>query len=307
MRRKQQQQPLPAGFQICLAEEWCPGCVNFGHTVAICPSQYQEERWSDVPEEREEEPLWWYLACGEGDHPTSRCPGQAWRELSAQKRVKWRSACAWRCRIAVTWGDLLAIAWDRLLTIAWGCCLSCFAWGCCLSCSGGRAPSVFDYLLFEPGERAGLVMCSRGDGVKTPSLELSWECGWSLNKKHLIPESLTWENHNPCSQGTRRSALGKSQPVQSGDSSVCTGKITTRAVRGLVGLHCENHNPCSQGTRRSALGKSQPVQSGDSSVCTGKITTRAVRGLVGLHWENHNPCSLGTRRSALGIPQGVLH
>ncbi|MGH0176194.1 UNVERIFIED_CONTAM: hypothetical protein FKN15_002081 [Acipenser sinensis] len=28
-----------------MVDEWCPGCGEFGHTVAICPTQYQGEEW----------------------------------------------------------------------------------------------------------------------------------------------------------------------------------------------------------------------------------------------------------------------
>ncbi|MGH0143519.1 UNVERIFIED_CONTAM: hypothetical protein FKN15_040175 [Acipenser sinensis] len=32
---------LPSICQVCLVDEWCIGCDEFKHTVAICPSQYQ--------------------------------------------------------------------------------------------------------------------------------------------------------------------------------------------------------------------------------------------------------------------------
>ncbi|MGH0144228.1 UNVERIFIED_CONTAM: hypothetical protein FKN15_002643 [Acipenser sinensis] len=43
--RKQQKwrQQLPPGDVV--VDEWCPGCGEFGHTVAICPTQYQGEEW----------------------------------------------------------------------------------------------------------------------------------------------------------------------------------------------------------------------------------------------------------------------
>ncbi|MGH0144009.1 UNVERIFIED_CONTAM: hypothetical protein FKN15_002402 [Acipenser sinensis] len=43
MRRQQQLQQRPPG--VVVVNEWCPGCGEFGHTVAICPTQYQGEEW----------------------------------------------------------------------------------------------------------------------------------------------------------------------------------------------------------------------------------------------------------------------
>ncbi|MGH0125907.1 UNVERIFIED_CONTAM: hypothetical protein FKN15_026456 [Acipenser sinensis] len=47
-KRQQQQQQLPPGdvCPIYIVDEWCPGCGEFGHTVAICPTQYQGEEWT---------------------------------------------------------------------------------------------------------------------------------------------------------------------------------------------------------------------------------------------------------------------
>ncbi|MGH0132170.1 UNVERIFIED_CONTAM: hypothetical protein FKN15_016486 [Acipenser sinensis] len=36
-----------------LAAELCPGCGAYGHTVAICPTQYEEELPLQEPEEEE--------------------------------------------------------------------------------------------------------------------------------------------------------------------------------------------------------------------------------------------------------------
>ncbi|RXM95987.1 Fibroblast growth factor 20 [Acipenser ruthenus] len=43
-----QQQQLPPGDvgPSYMVDEWCPGCGEFGHTVAICPTQYQGEEWA---------------------------------------------------------------------------------------------------------------------------------------------------------------------------------------------------------------------------------------------------------------------
>ncbi|MGH0191387.1 UNVERIFIED_CONTAM: hypothetical protein FKN15_062433 [Acipenser sinensis] len=38
-----------------LAAELCPGCGKYGHTVAICPSQYREEPERPTPEWEEPE------------------------------------------------------------------------------------------------------------------------------------------------------------------------------------------------------------------------------------------------------------
>ncbi|MGH0136966.1 UNVERIFIED_CONTAM: hypothetical protein FKN15_071069 [Acipenser sinensis] len=42
-----QQQQLPPGDvgPSYMVDEWCPGCGEFGHTVAICLTQYQGEEW----------------------------------------------------------------------------------------------------------------------------------------------------------------------------------------------------------------------------------------------------------------------
>ncbi|MGH0123746.1 UNVERIFIED_CONTAM: hypothetical protein FKN15_005195 [Acipenser sinensis] len=40
---RRQRQQLPPG--VVVVDEWCPGCGEFGHTVAICPTQYQGEEW----------------------------------------------------------------------------------------------------------------------------------------------------------------------------------------------------------------------------------------------------------------------
>ncbi|MGH0132006.1 UNVERIFIED_CONTAM: hypothetical protein FKN15_078308 [Acipenser sinensis] len=44
-QKRRQQQQLPPGDvgHRYVVDEWCPGCGEFGHTVAICPTQYQEE------------------------------------------------------------------------------------------------------------------------------------------------------------------------------------------------------------------------------------------------------------------------
>ncbi|MGH0126173.1 UNVERIFIED_CONTAM: hypothetical protein FKN15_005569 [Acipenser sinensis] len=41
---RRQRQQLPPG--VVVVDEWCPGCGEFGHTVAICPTQYQGEEWA---------------------------------------------------------------------------------------------------------------------------------------------------------------------------------------------------------------------------------------------------------------------
>ncbi|MGH0143012.1 UNVERIFIED_CONTAM: hypothetical protein FKN15_052308 [Acipenser sinensis] len=46
-KRRQQQQLPPGDVGPCyVVDEWCPGCGEFGHTVAICPTQYQGEEWA---------------------------------------------------------------------------------------------------------------------------------------------------------------------------------------------------------------------------------------------------------------------
>ncbi|MGH0176504.1 UNVERIFIED_CONTAM: hypothetical protein FKN15_004245 [Acipenser sinensis] len=58
---KTQQQQLPPGDigPIYVVNEWCSGCGEFGHTVAISPTQYQGEEWEEpecpVPEWEEPE------------------------------------------------------------------------------------------------------------------------------------------------------------------------------------------------------------------------------------------------------------
>ncbi|MGH0126497.1 UNVERIFIED_CONTAM: hypothetical protein FKN15_048814 [Acipenser sinensis] len=42
-RQQKQWQQLPP--RVVVVDEWCPGCGEFGHTVAICPTQYQGEEW----------------------------------------------------------------------------------------------------------------------------------------------------------------------------------------------------------------------------------------------------------------------
>ncbi|MGH0120346.1 UNVERIFIED_CONTAM: hypothetical protein FKN15_064806 [Acipenser sinensis] len=44
-RRQQQQLPLGDVGPIYVVDEWCPGCGEFGHTMAICPTQYKGEEW----------------------------------------------------------------------------------------------------------------------------------------------------------------------------------------------------------------------------------------------------------------------
>ncbi|MGH0136307.1 UNVERIFIED_CONTAM: hypothetical protein FKN15_032348 [Acipenser sinensis] len=51
-QKRQQQQQLPPGDvgPRYVVDEWCPGCGEFGHTVAICPTQYQEEEVEPQPQ-----------------------------------------------------------------------------------------------------------------------------------------------------------------------------------------------------------------------------------------------------------------
>ncbi|MGH0117697.1 UNVERIFIED_CONTAM: hypothetical protein FKN15_036877 [Acipenser sinensis] len=100
----QQQQQLPPGDvgPIYVVDEWCPGCGKFGHTVAICPTQYQGEEWAAQasqdqvlrgrPQKREipaaatkRESSWddilqvvmhdcWCPICGEQGHSPLNCP-----------------------------------------------------------------------------------------------------------------------------------------------------------------------------------------------------------------------------------------
>ncbi|MGH0122110.1 UNVERIFIED_CONTAM: hypothetical protein FKN15_013029 [Acipenser sinensis] len=58
-----------------LAAELCPGCGEYGHTVAICPSQYREEPERPTPEweqTRRGEPVHPAPRRGEPMHPTLR-------------------------------------------------------------------------------------------------------------------------------------------------------------------------------------------------------------------------------------------
>ncbi|MGH0155254.1 UNVERIFIED_CONTAM: hypothetical protein FKN15_072709 [Acipenser sinensis] len=43
--RQQQQLPLGDVDPSYVVDGWCPGCGEFGHTVAICPTQYQGQEW----------------------------------------------------------------------------------------------------------------------------------------------------------------------------------------------------------------------------------------------------------------------
>ncbi|MGH0183658.1 UNVERIFIED_CONTAM: hypothetical protein FKN15_012760 [Acipenser sinensis] len=54
-QKRRQQQQLPPGdvgprYGV---DEWWPGCGEFGHTVAICPTQYQEEEVEPQPQEED--------------------------------------------------------------------------------------------------------------------------------------------------------------------------------------------------------------------------------------------------------------
>ncbi|MGH0175394.1 UNVERIFIED_CONTAM: hypothetical protein FKN15_069471 [Acipenser sinensis] len=72
-----------------LAVELCPGCGEYDHTVAICPSQYREEperptpEWEapERPQTRREEPVHPAPRRGEPMHPEPRPPGAEQREL----------------------------------------------------------------------------------------------------------------------------------------------------------------------------------------------------------------------------------
>ncbi|MGH0153288.1 UNVERIFIED_CONTAM: hypothetical protein FKN15_024444 [Acipenser sinensis] len=57
-----------------LVAELCPGCGEYGHTVAICPSQYREEPERPTPE-------WEHPRRGEPIGPEPRPPGAEQREL----------------------------------------------------------------------------------------------------------------------------------------------------------------------------------------------------------------------------------
>ncbi|MGH0121931.1 UNVERIFIED_CONTAM: hypothetical protein FKN15_022749 [Acipenser sinensis] len=54
-QKRRQQQQLPPGDigPRYMVDEWCPGCGEFGHTVAICPTQYQEEEVEPQPQEED--------------------------------------------------------------------------------------------------------------------------------------------------------------------------------------------------------------------------------------------------------------
>ncbi|MGH0189726.1 UNVERIFIED_CONTAM: hypothetical protein FKN15_037865 [Acipenser sinensis] len=54
-QKRRQQQQLPPGDvgPRYVVDEWCPGCGEFGHTVAICPTQYQEEEVEPQPQEED--------------------------------------------------------------------------------------------------------------------------------------------------------------------------------------------------------------------------------------------------------------
>ncbi|MGH0142439.1 UNVERIFIED_CONTAM: hypothetical protein FKN15_021209 [Acipenser sinensis] len=56
-QKRRQQQQLPPGDvgPSYVVDEWCPGCGEFGHTVAICPTQYQEEEVEPEPQPQEED------------------------------------------------------------------------------------------------------------------------------------------------------------------------------------------------------------------------------------------------------------
>ncbi|MGH0117543.1 UNVERIFIED_CONTAM: hypothetical protein FKN15_038063 [Acipenser sinensis] len=89
-KRWQQQQlpPRDVGPRY-VVDEWCPGCGEFGHTVAICPTQYQEE---EVEPQPQEEDGWEALLrsmgvpyccfiCGEVGHFPANCPLPPVRDL----------------------------------------------------------------------------------------------------------------------------------------------------------------------------------------------------------------------------------
>ncbi|RXM91038.1 hypothetical protein EOD39_21592 [Acipenser ruthenus] len=90
-QKRQQQQQLPPG-DVCPSyaiDEWCPGCGEFGHTVAICPTQYQGEEWAPKRELQavatKRESSWdsiiraimqdcWCPICSEQGHSPLNCP-----------------------------------------------------------------------------------------------------------------------------------------------------------------------------------------------------------------------------------------
>ncbi|MGH0122873.1 UNVERIFIED_CONTAM: hypothetical protein FKN15_023833 [Acipenser sinensis] len=90
-QKRRQQLQLPPGDvgPSYVVDEWCPGCEEFGHTVAICPTQYQEE---EVEPEPQEEDGWEALLrsmgvqyccciCGELGHFPANCPLPPVRDL----------------------------------------------------------------------------------------------------------------------------------------------------------------------------------------------------------------------------------
>ncbi|MGH0174093.1 UNVERIFIED_CONTAM: hypothetical protein FKN15_066963 [Acipenser sinensis] len=87
-RRQQQQRPPGDVGPRYVVDEWCPGCGEFGHTVAICPTQYQEE----VEPQPQEEDGWEALLrsmgvpyccfiCREVGHFPANCPLPPVRDL----------------------------------------------------------------------------------------------------------------------------------------------------------------------------------------------------------------------------------
>ncbi|MGH0160610.1 UNVERIFIED_CONTAM: hypothetical protein FKN15_039492 [Acipenser sinensis] len=88
--------PLGDVGQVYVVDEWCPGCGEFGHTVAICPTQYQGEEWAakasqdQAPRGRpaaaaKRKSSWdailqvvmdncWCPICGEWGHSPLNCP-----------------------------------------------------------------------------------------------------------------------------------------------------------------------------------------------------------------------------------------
>ncbi|MGH0143108.1 UNVERIFIED_CONTAM: hypothetical protein FKN15_020342 [Acipenser sinensis] len=66
-QKRRQQQQLPPGDvgPRYVVDERCPGCGEFGHTMAICPTQYQEEEGEPEPQPQEEDG-WEALLCSMG-------------------------------------------------------------------------------------------------------------------------------------------------------------------------------------------------------------------------------------------------